>query len=71
MALKKKHTQQQQTQIQSITKTSVMGFLNKQEEFLTEQKSIHISKRAGNQNLVYLNAQRDFIIKMRESLHIE
>jgi len=67
MANKKKLPQQ----LQSITKTSVSEFLNKQEEFLTEQKSIHISKRVANQNLVYLNAQRDFIIKMRESLHIE
>ena len=62
---------QQTKQIQSITKSSVTGFLNKQEKYLTEQKSIHISKRVDNQNLVYLNAQRDFIVKMKRSFHIE
>ena len=69
MSTKKKHTQQ--LQIQSINKSSITGFLKEEEEFLLQQRNIHISKREENQNLVYLNAQRDFIIKMRERLNLE
>jgi len=58
-------------QIQSIDKSFITEFLKEKEEFLTTQKNIHISERVDYQNLVYLNAQRDFITKMRESLYIE
>lgn len=69
--LSNKHKPQIQSTTISITKSSVTTFLNKQENYLTNQKSIHISKRVNNQNLVYLNAQRDFIVKMKKDLHIE
>ena len=58
-------------QIQNISKSSIKIYLGEKLDFLTTQKNIHISKREGNQNLVYLNAQRDFIVKMKESLQIE
>lgn len=38
---------------------------------LNEQKNLHISKREGNQNLVYLNAQIHFITTMQEDLKLE
>lgn len=66
---KNKQVLSQQAHIEPITKSSVSKFLNEQEEYLKEQKSIHISKRVDYQNLVYLNAQQDFIIKMRKSLY--
>lgn len=58
-------------QIQSITKQSIQNYLNEKLDFLNKQKSIHISKREGCQNLVYLNAQTHFIVQMQENLKLE
>lgn len=49
-------------------KVTPKTYLNQQQKQLTTQRGIHISKREGQKNLVYLNAQLDFIVQMKEKI---
>ena len=49
------------------TKITPKTYLEQQQKLLITQRGMHISKREGQKNLVYLNAQIDFIAQMKEA----
>jgi len=68
---KKKFVKQKMMQMKIISKSSITEYLTQKEDFLSTQKVMHISKREDSHNLIYLNAQRDFITQMKENLNLE
>ncbi len=48
----------------------VESYIIKKQKFLETQVQLHISKRENTPNTVYLNAQRDLLIQMKEDLKL-